>query len=72
MYFALSERTCLFFFLELEMTTCKLHLSSLNFVFSVLEFLASILKSGCSGRASRTQLYSGLTIIFSFFFFFSQ
>lgn len=69
MYFALSELTCLFSFLELEMTPCKLHLSGLNFLFSLLELLASILKSGHSGRASRNQLYFGLTITFSLFFF---
>lgn len=69
MYFALSELTCLFSSLELEVTTCKLHLSSLNFLSSVLEFLPSILKSGHSGKASRDQLYFGLTIIVFFFFF---
>ena len=50
---ALSELTCLFSCLELEMSACKLRLSSVNFLFSVPEFLASILKLGRSGRASR-------------------
>lgn len=67
MYFALSELTCLLSLLGLEVTTGKLHLSSLNFLFSVLEFLASVLKLGHSGKTSRNQLYFGLTVNFLFF-----
>lgn len=66
-YFALSELTCLLSLLGLEVTTGKLQLSSLNFLFLVPEFLASLLKLGHSGKTSRNQLYFGLTVILSFF-----
>lgn len=68
MDFALSELTCLFFSLGLETTTCKLPSLNLSFLFSALEFLPSLLKSGHSGRARSNQLDFGLTLIFSLFF----